>query len=397
MVVARMSRYLSVSVALAVALLLLVGVAPLPVRAVSHAVAVTLNDTSPGLVGGNSDVIHNPGCATTGTGICSLRDAVIFANAQAVGDTTTITLPAGTYTLTITGAGEDRAMTGDLDLRRNVVIAGAGAGTTIVQASPTDSASGIDRVFDVGAFGDATSATFSGVTIRHGNSVGGADGGSILVETSGSSLTLNDCVVADNQTSRNGGGISVTGGATLVLNRTTVSGNITTSTYIVNGGGIFNAGTVTVTNSTFSGNHADSDGGGGIANSGGTLTVMNSTFAGNSGSPGGGIRNDGGTLTVTNSTFSGNSASAGGGIWNYGGTPTVTSSTFAANTATGGGGIDDESGTLTATNTLIADNTATGGHGPDASADFAVNSKNNLLGIADNYTAGISNGVNGNL
>ncbi len=399
MVIARLSRSLSISLALVLALALLAGIAPLSVRAASHAVTVTLNDASPGLVGGNSDIIHSPGCATTGLpGVpgCSLRDAVLYANAQAATDTTTITLPVGTYTLTISGS-DDRAMTGDLDLRRNVAIVGAGAGMTIVQASLTNSASGIDRIFDVGAFGDATSATFSGVTIRHGNSPGGIDGGGILVETSGSSLTLNDCVVADNQSSRHGGGLSIASGATLILNRTAVSGNITTSTRTVDGGGIFNAGTVTVTNSTFFGNHADSDGGGGIYNSGGILTVTNSTFAASSATAGGGIYSSGGTLTVTNSTFAANHADSGGGIWIYGSTPTVTNSTFAGNTARYGGGIDDESGTLTAINTLIAGNTVSGGNGPDAVASFSAGSKNNLLGIIDNNTIGITNGVNGNL
>ena len=53
--------------------------------------------------------------------------------------------------------------------------------------------------------------------------------------------------------------------------------------------------------------------GGGILN-GGTLTVSNSTLSGNSaGLDGGGIHN-GGTLTVSGSTLSGNSASYGGGI-----------------------------------------------------------------------------------
>jgi CSLREA domain-containing protein len=35
---------------------------------------VTVNDTL--------DEIHNPGCATTGRGTCSLRDAVLYANAN---------------------------------------------------------------------------------------------------------------------------------------------------------------------------------------------------------------------------------------------------------------------------------------------------------------------------
>lgn len=143
MVVARVSRLLSVPLALALVLLLLVGVAPMPVRAASHAVTVTLND---GNSGGNSDLFHTctTNCAFTGQpGAlgCSLRDAVVFSNSQVAADTTTITLPAGTYTLRIVGV-DDVGFLGDLNLDRNVTINGAGAGTTIVQASATGSATG---------------------------------------------------------------------------------------------------------------------------------------------------------------------------------------------------------------------------------------------------------------
>jgi len=54
---------------------------------------------------------------------CSLRGAVIAANAA--DDADTIDLPAGTYTLTIPGAGEDMAASGDLDVTHNLTIAGA--------------------------------------------------------------------------------------------------------------------------------------------------------------------------------------------------------------------------------------------------------------------------------
>ena len=47
------------------------------------------------------------------------------------------------------------------------------------------------------------------------------------------------------------------------------------------GGGIYNDGTLTVSNSTFAGNSASSGSGGGIYNHG-TVTVSNSTFSGNS-------------------------------------------------------------------------------------------------------------------
>jgi len=70
--------------------------------------------------------------------------------------------------------------------------------------------------------------------------------------------------------------------------------------------------------STISGNSARSGGdpfvgaGGGMFNFG-ALTVTNSTISGNSTDEGGGIYHDDGTLTVANSTISGNSASFGGG------------------------------------------------------------------------------------
>ncbi len=153
----------------------------------------------------------------------------------------------------------------------------------------------------------------------------------------------------------------VNSGADLTLQNLTIANGSTTGI----GGGIYNdGGTLTVTNSTFSGNSAPF--GGGISNAG-TLTVTNSTFSGNSatggfslGGFGGGIYNAG-TLTVTNATFSGNSAisgGSGGGIYNAG-TLTVTNSTFSGNSAagsSGGGGIRNF-GTLTLRNTIIANST----------------------------------------
>ncbi len=171
------------------------------------------------------------------------------------------------------------------------------------------------------------------------------------------------------------------------------------------GGGIYNAGTLTVTNSTIDNNSASSYGtgsyGGGIDNTG-TLTVTNSTIDNNSASStygsssGGGIDNTG-TLTVTNSTIDGNNSainlvvnslfsfppnygsSYGGGIDNTG-TLTVTNSTIDGNQARGygapgygdsgyGGGIYN-TGTLTVTNSTIDNNSASsyGSYGPGGDA-----------------------------
>jgi hypothetical protein len=137
------------------------------------------------------------------------------------------------------------------------------------------------------------------------------------------------------------------------------------------GGGIFNAGVLTVTDSTLSGNGSNFFGtfGGGIYNQvGGTLTVTGSTLSGNTAAGGGGIFNGrfngGGTVTVTGSTLSGNTAFAeGGGIENAG-TVTVTGSTLSGNTTAGlGGGIDNVSGTLTVTDSTLSGNSATNGGG----------------------------------
>ncbi len=275
-------------------------------------------------------------------GDCSLREAIRAANTDLAVDactaglgTDTITVPAGTYTLTIAGIGENVAATGDLDITSNITINGAGAGSTIIQAGTIGYpgvANGIDRVFHVtGEY----AVNISGVTVRNGSVVG------------------------------DGGGLKNDGG-TLTITNSTFSGNSTTGNWM--GGGIFNYfGTVTITNSTFSGNSATGDGsGGGISNSG-TLTVTKSTFSGNNASNsdfgGGGIFSDWGTATISNSTFSSNTtAGRGGGLYHTtlaaDGSTTITNSTFSGNSGTiGAGGIERSSGTLTIRNTIVANST----------------------------------------
>ena len=88
----------------------------------------------------------------------------------------------------------------------------------------------------------------------------------------------------------------------------TISGNHAVRVFTVNSGVTLNLNALTVAN----GSTATGDGGG-IHNSG-TLTVSNSTFSGNGASSyGGGIYNCGSALNVSNSTFAGNSANYGGG------------------------------------------------------------------------------------
>ncbi len=128
------------------------------------------------------------------------------------------------------------------------------------------------------------------------------------------------------------------------------------------GGGIFNAGNLSVINSTISGNSADSVGGGICGSTDSTLSVTGSSISENSASSGGGISQDVGNLTVTNTTISNNSASSGGGgiCGHKGSTVSVTSSSISENSASSdGGGIncfnDCE---LSLNNSIIENNTA---------------------------------------
>ena len=101
-----------------------------------------------------------------------------------------------------------------------------------------------------------------------------------------------------------------------------------------------------ITDSTFSGNSSYDDGGG-IWN-GGTLDLTNGTFSNNAttgdsgwglwgGRSGGAIWN-GGALDITHGSFLSNSAARhGGGIHNVGGTVTIADSEFTGNSAAGSG------------------------------------------------------------
>ncbi len=249
---------------------------------------------------------------------CSLREAITAANNLA--GTDTITVPAGTYTLTIAGADEDINATGDLDITDSLTINGMGS-STIIQAGVTSGA-GIDRVFHVLA---GSIVSISNTTIANG--------------------TCSLCY---------GGGIFNDDG-TLTVTNITFSDNA--AGY---GGGIFNEGTTFVSNSTFLGNSGAGNGGG-IINAN-TMDVTNSTFSSNeTPGSGGGIFNGLGNLTVTNSTFSNNSANFGdgGGIYNQ--ATLHLKNNILANSTAGGDCYNFSGDTIsTNTNNLIETNSLAG-------------------------------------
>jgi len=171
----------------------------------------------------------------------------------------------------------------------------------------------------------------------------------------GGTIRISDVTIQHGTSMNSGLGGGIYNRGTLTLTNSTLSGNSA-----ISGGGIGNSGYLRLTNCTLSGNSATV--GGGISNSG-ALTVTNSTLNGNSATYGGGISNEERTATLTNCTLSGNSATYGGGIINdFGGTATLTSCTVSGNRAENdGGGIYNRGGTLTLTNTIVA-NSQSGGN-----------------------------------
>ena len=105
---------------------------------------------------------------------CSLREAVIAANANA--DADTISVPAGLYILSRVGS-DDTASAGDLDILHETTIEGDGSEATFIDAFLIS-----DRIFHVlsTSTGDFT---LRGVNIRNG-AVSGTEVGfsSVLIK-----------------------------------------------------------------------------------------------------------------------------------------------------------------------------------------------------------------------
>jgi len=138
-----------------------------------------------------------------------------------------------------------------------------------------------------------------------------------------------------------------------------------------NGAGILNFGTATIANTIFSGNTITTGGGAAVQNVG-AMTIDKSSFLNNSVTSttaiadGAAINNNGTSLTVSNSTFSGNSAGRGGAIVASTGI-SIYNSTIVGNNANVvcGAGAIFAVGTTTLANTIVANNTSGGACRPN--------------------------------
>jgi predicted outer membrane repeat protein len=211
----------------------------------------------------------------------------------------------------------------------------------------------------------------------------------ILLLKSGSRVTLNRLTIQNGVQTGNAAGIENVGN--LTLNNCTVSGNT--------GRGIYNepGSMFTVNDSTIRGNT-----GTGFSNFAGGGTVNRSAISGNMA---GGIFNRG-TLTLTNSTVSGNSTTGnGGGILQMAieGAPLfLVNTTIANNSATNnGGGLYSQSpaslSTVSTINSIIATNTAVTGPDVFVTGAAITSQGHNLIGKTDGSSGWIASDLTGTI
>jgi len=363
---------------------------------------------------------------------CSLREAVITANTCA--GLQRIELPAGSYTLTIEGRGEDQSRTGDLDITEKVDLIGRGSGASI-------NAVGIDRVIQIiegedleephitllknlTLAGGTADDVGGGVYVQGANllatdlvllnnragspgGVGGAGGGFYLEQAGmtssglvvegntahgpggggyidrGSWIADGEQIFRDNTSTggRGGGGVYLSADSRADLIDVEFDGNETEAS----GGGIWNAGDLEVHGRVKLAINVAGARGGGLYNAPeGTTRLDETWFTNNNANEGGGLFNAG-SVTLAHSGVNNNTAFAGlgGGIFNEGGSGEmiIRHTTISANMVDpahegGGSGIINNGGDLQLAYSTLAYNNTNGIFNRSGSVQLA----NTILG-----------------
>jgi hypothetical protein len=240
------------------------------------------------------------------------------------------------------------------------------------------------RVFNIAA---TPNVTISGLMITNGQAPSNQNGGGI---NNAGTLTITDSIINGNSAAT-GGGIQNAG--TLTVTNSSVNGN----TAAVFSAGINNDGRLTINGTTLDHNNASAGGALGNSNSG-TITITDSTLDDNlGGGMGGGIRNFGGTVTVLRSIFTGNYTPGGngGGIDNEG-MMSLTDSTLTGSSSEGGGGgilngAFNGGAMLLITRSTLNDNSAASGGGGIANWATLIVTDSTLSGNSASFGAGITN------
>jgi hypothetical protein len=337
---------------------------------------------------------------------CSLRGAILAANADPNADPVIINLqPATTYQLTLTNAAqENAAATGDLDITttlHSVTIVGggsAGPNATIIDASALNAGSTRDRAFHITASG--VTAIFQDLVIQNGKA---ADDGTSGMSTNpaaqnspgtgggilnGGSLTLTNVKIESCE--------AIGKGDTIVNQHTTLEahgGGLATATGSVN---IIVSGSRFTVNNANGGNGGNFNNGEGSAAKGGAIYLDSGTLninlsqIDNSAANGG----NGGNQDQNGQTNGGVGGLAqGGGLWvGSGTTATVNDTTFESTIANGGesgtggnganpGGEANGGGVYSLGNTTVTNSTfhlaaANGGNGGNAFGSTCLGAHN---------------------
>ncbi len=229
-----------------------------------------------------------------------------------------------------------------------------------------------------------TPLSILGCTISNNGAFGtGSSGGGIFYK--GDSLSLADSTVSGN-TAVSGGGIYSDGIAD--ISRVNMHGNYA----YLHGGGIYAFGSLKVRNTTISSSSAGLDGA--AIHAAGNVAIEGSTLAGNEAGRHGGavwVEVVEGTLAITNSTISGNSAdNEGGGVWITGvdATATIAHSTIYDNHTSHifgfGGGVRLNSGSLQLDHTIVAQNSSHDGPDILGRVDTHITAQYSLVGSNQN-------------
>ncbi len=262
----------------------------------SYAATIIVNGT-------NGNVDNNDG-------VCSISEAIIAANTDAVSNEC------------IAGVGDDT-----IELTQDV---------TLTQA------------YENNSFGRTGTPVISSTVILDGN-------GFILQRDSTLTCNLNSTGTTDEfRILRNNNG-------NLILKNITIAHGCADSSINAEkakqGGGIFNIGALSVIDTTFDQNQAQYFGGA-MSHSGAVIAeISRCTFSENSSGHGGAIHNQSTITTIQNNTFSGNSSRIGGAIHNFSIIKTIQNNTFSGNsTSAFGGAIFNTLGEIT----TILNNTFSG-------------------------------------
>ena len=349
--------------------------------------------------------------AVRADGVCSLREAVSAANADAASPgagecaagtpsaTDRIVLGPGLYRRSVAGVGEDANASGDLDVTGPLEILGAGSAVTIIDAA------GIDRVLDVRPGG---SLRLADVSLTGGAAPGGASAPPAIAPANPGGPVVGGAGGAGED----GGGVRAAG--PLTIERGRVSGNaggdggaggdatgVTPSTLETPGGpgmgggggrggagAIWSSSGLTLVSTVVSGNRGGAGGPGGTGRGGTAVGGPGGPASGGAGA--GGDGGDGGAgaiaavgvVAIRDSAVLGNQSGTGGAGGDGTGGPAAAGGgqgedggdgTGGAGGGGGPGGGVDVAGPVTIERSTVASNTTgRGGGGGDGLGGFGA-------------------------